>query len=80
MRIEWENAIRFLVGYLTHDQLAKKHYYSPPSISNKKAFERYKNQPFELPSYRLMDYFTEHNFVERLVIAIKTKQNNFSRE
>ncbi len=60
--------------------IAKKHYYSPPSISNKKAFERYKNQPFELPSYRLMDYFTEHNFVERLVIAIKTKQNNFLRE
>ncbi len=60
--------------------IAKKHYYSPPSISNKKAFERYKNQPFELPSYKLMDYFTEHNFIEKLATAIRTKQNNFSRD
>ena len=60
--------------------IAKKHYYSPPIISTKKAFERYKNQPFELPSYKLMDYFTEHNFIEKLAIAIKTKQNNFVHE
>ena len=60
--------------------IAKKHYYSPPIISTKKAFERYKNQPFELPSYKLMDYFTEHNFIEKLATAIRTKQNNFSRD
>ena len=42
-------------------------------------FERYKNQPFELPSYKMMDYFATHDFVGKLTTAIKIKQNALSR-
>lgn len=41
--------------------------------------ERYKNQPFELPSYKMMDYFATHDFIGKLTTAIKIKQNALSR-
>ena len=57
--------------------IAKQNYVPGPSPT-KAHFEKYKNQPFEKPSYALMDYFANHDFVGKLAVAIKIKQNTLS--
>lgn len=57
--------------------IAKQNYVPGPSPT-KAHFEKYKNQPFEKPSYALMDYFANHDFVGKLALAIKIKQNTLS--
>ena len=57
--------------------IAKQNYVPGPSPTQSH-FEKYKNQPFEKPSYALMDYFAEHDFVGKLAMAIKIKQNTLS--
>lgn len=57
--------------------IAKQNYVPGPSPT-KAHFEKYKNQPFEKPSYALMDYFANHDFVGKLATAIKIKQNTLS--
>ena len=57
--------------------IAKQNYVPGPSPT-KAHFEKYKNQPFEKPSYALMDYFANHDFVGKLAVAIRIKQNTLS--
>ena len=57
--------------------IAKQNYVPGPSPT-KAHFEKYKNQPFEKPSYALMDYFANHDFVGKLAAAIRIKQNTLS--
>lgn len=57
--------------------IAKQNYIPGPSPT-KEHFEKYKNQPFEKPSYALMDYFANHDFVGKLATAIRIKQNTLS--
>lgn len=57
--------------------IAKQNYVPGPSPT-KAHFEKYKNQPFEKPSYALMDYFANHDFVGKLATAIRIKQNTLS--
>lgn len=57
--------------------IAKQNYVPGPSPT-KAHFEKYKNQPFEKPSYALMDYFANHDFVGKLAMAIRIKQNTLS--
>ncbi len=57
--------------------VAKRHYIPGPSPTQAH-FEKYKNQPFEKPSYALMDYFADHDFIGKLATAIKIKQNTRS--
>ena len=58
-------------------EIAKQSYVPGPSPT-KAHFEKYKNQPFEKPSYALMDYFANHDFVGKLAMAIRIKQNTLS--
>ena len=57
--------------------IAKQNYVPGPSPT-KAHFEKYKNQPFEKTSYALMDYFANHDFVGKLAVAIRIKQNTLS--
>lgn len=57
--------------------IARQNYIPGPSPT-KAHFEKYKNQPFEKPSYALMDYFANHDFVGKLAVAIRIKQNTLS--
>lgn len=59
--------------------IAKQNYIPGPSPT-KAHFEKYKNQPFEKPSYALMEYFKKHDFISKLAMAIKIKQNTFIHE
>ena len=59
--------------------IAKQNYIPGPSPSPAH-FEKYKNQPFEKPSYALMEYFKKHDFIGNLAMAIKIKQNSFVHE
>lgn len=51
--------------------------YIPGPLPTKEHFERYKNQPFERPSYKLMEYFSKHKFIDSLLIDMKIRTNQF---
>ncbi len=59
--------------------VAKQNYIPGPSPT-KAHFEKYKNQPFEKPSYALMEYFKKHDFIGNLATVIRIKQNSFIHE
>ncbi len=56
--------------------ISQEHYIMDNAVNH----DRYKNQPFEKPSYKIMDYFKEHDFVSMLVTTIKTKHSSFVHE
>ena len=63
----------------TNIDIAKQNYIPGPSPTQSH-FKKYKNQPFEKPSYALMEYFKKHDFISKLAMAIKIKQNTFIHE